>query len=499
MAFTSELETPAQRFISICLQHALGEGWVSADDFVVSFPPRDLMNALEAAPELRARLLVEAAGVHERIAPRKSTDTAIEDLNIALSEGLCDAAKLLSILSADDQVRYLEGQRLWSFMVRDGFWSDPSPRGQRRLSFVLRTALAEGLVSYMDFVDGVGAERLAAELPKSVLERAFVDAVNEGRARKPFGADALFSAVPLEEWVTHVPLSLLWSGIVERYVAPACGLVGNTGTLYSARLEALRGRPPSSRPPSSRPPSSRFPSSRPPVSAPPPVVRALPHRETLAGVAPNPIYGVKESDVEALLDSSLGSVAPRSSEPARDPAENVARQRAQESLCRIGRLPPDVDQLATATLLAIDSMYSELLLASTDQAREECIRDAFPNPQMLREALVAIARSLDPLVDASTLLARGADDESLIKLVLFEERRRSDRTRRALTPPPPPPTSNAPPRSKSSRPPPPPPGTSQAPRSVPPPAPSARRVASSPPPMPPPLVAPPPPLRRRSR
>ncbi len=523
MKFTSELDAPSQRFLSFCLQQVLSDGWVTPDDFITSFPPRDLMSALEQAHELRAKLLVEAAGVHERIAPKKSTDAAVEDLQIALNEGICDAAKVLALFSADDRVRHLDRTRLWSFVTRDGFWSESSVRAQRRLAFVLQAATEQGLLTRADCVDGVGAERLASELPKNVLERVLVEVVGRARSQRPFDAEALFGIVTLEDWVAHVPLNALWNGIVEKYVVPACGF-SSSSVLPAPRKEA--------------PPASVRPTS----AAPSPTLVSTPAREVQSGVVAasgaGPIHGAEDADVDALLDASLGNSSrpPPKSDPVRDAAELAARKRAHDSLEGIGRLPPDFDSLPTATLLAIDSMYAELLNSVSDAAREECIRDAFPNAQMLREALVAIARSLDPQLDAATLLARGADEDSLIKLVLFEERRRSDRARRSFTPPPPPAGSSVPPmsspppspraRSASSRPPPPPPplpggvmgtpmpppmGTPRPPtmgtpmpppvsRSVPPPVPSgSRRVSTSPPPLPPPpQTAPPPPNRRRN-
>ena len=86
---TSSLETSGARFLSICLQFALEEGWLSPADLNEEFSAEQLMTALEGASDLRARLLVEAAGVHEKIAPKKSTSAAAEDLQIALDEGLC--------------------------------------------------------------------------------------------------------------------------------------------------------------------------------------------------------------------------------------------------------------------------------------------------------------------------------------------------------------------------------------------------------------------------
>ena len=52
-------------------------------------------------------------------------------------------------------------------------------------------------------------------------------------------------------------------------------------------------------------------------------------------------------------------------------------------------------------LLSIDSMYAELLEASSDEAREECIRESFPNEQLMTQALLAMIELLDPSIDVN--------------------------------------------------------------------------------------------------
>src|SRR4051812_26277285 len=107
--FKSSLKTPAERFLVQAMTHALADSWRSADDFLRLFKPLDLMQGLEAAPDLRAAVLVGAAGVHEKIARKKSTASAAEDLRIALDEGVTTGAAILQLLPADDRVRFLDG------------------------------------------------------------------------------------------------------------------------------------------------------------------------------------------------------------------------------------------------------------------------------------------------------------------------------------------------------------------------------------------------------
>jgi len=61
-SFKSSLKTGAERFLSQAIVHSLAQGFRSPDDFLRHFKPLDLMQALESAHELRAEILVKAAG-----------------------------------------------------------------------------------------------------------------------------------------------------------------------------------------------------------------------------------------------------------------------------------------------------------------------------------------------------------------------------------------------------------------------------------------------------
>lgn len=444
MTYVSELDGSGDRFLSRCLQHVLGESWATPADFVAAFGAQDLMQALEGVTELRAKILVEAAGVHERIAPKKSTQAAVEDLQLALDEGICDPPRLLELFGADDRVRYLDARRLWGFVCRDEFWKQSSERARDRMVFVIETALEERLIDLAGIIDGVGVERLASDLPKALLEQVLVRAVSDGRAERPFDPKALFDVVVLRDWVTHVPLDHLWQGVVRERIVPEAGLDGEA-LVSESDIAPIDDEPP----PESGPSTAKG-------------------RTKSAGNKAAP----RSSDAKP---ASTATPAPAAGEAAnRDAVELAARQRAIESLTKISRLPPSHASLPTATLLAIDSLYADLAPLTTDEAREECIREAFPNEAMLRSALLALAQVLDPNIDVAAL-EQDADADSLIKLVLFEERRKADRNRRSLTPPPPTATIPPPPApGASSAPPlPAPPVSGQRPSAVPPPLPAA--------------------------
>ncbi len=493
MTFSSDLDTAAERFLSRCLQQVLIEGWSSSDDFLATFGPEQLMGALDDAPELRAEMLVRAAGVHERIAPKKSTAAAAEDLQLALDEGVCNASQILEILDAEQCVRYLDADKLWTFVTSDPFWTRSDEQSLARVSFVLETALDEELIGLSDLVDGVTVERLAEALPKEILERALIDALNAGRNGDAYDEQFLFDNVPLDQWVRYVPLEVLWHSVVTERVAASAGLAASPGGATSAAPVRSKSRS-KKRNRKSTGPRSASPSVAPPPAAVPPA-SAVP--AAVAPPAPSMPAPREKSDsldleVDVLLEGDEpmvgGAPSPNSSPESRTSHENSARRRAEENLRKIDRLPSDHMALPSPVLLAIDSMYADLLSLTSDAAREECIRDAFPNTVMLNQALLALAAMLDPKIDRAQL-ARQADVDSMIKLVLFEERRRADRARKSMAPPPA--------RSPSTRPPPP----SGSLSNLPPPLPTApgaqsqpaRSAAPPPPPLPsslpPPRVA----------
>ncbi|MEI9950852.1 MAG: hypothetical protein WDO74_18215 [Pseudomonadota bacterium] len=463
VAFKSSLKTGAERFLAQALAHVLAQGFRSADDFLRHFKPLDLMVALESAHELRAEILVKAAGVHQKIAIKKSTTSGAEDLRIAIEEGLTDAAAILELFPADDRVRYLEAPRLWSFLVEDEFWSTLNAEANRdraigRMTFTLENALREDLISLADIADGITFEMLSTRLPHKELQKLVAHALKLGRERKPLTEEALLDSVSLPQIVGYVPLEHVWKSVIVERVAKPAGFLA---------IPAAEAKPPStptgpatrtSSPPPPPAPSEASADAR--KSVPPPKPPSGPPRkpeESLTEIA------AAEDDVDKLIQNAQ-----------RPAPEEEARRRVLEKLAGISRLPPHHEALSTPVLLSIESMYAELLSASTDEARELCIRDSFPNPAQMSSALLALIELLDPSIDINDPVIRDADVDSLIKVVLFEERHRYEQAHPSLRPAPstaplPPPTS----RRAGSAPPP-------LPR------PTGAGGASMPPPLPPP-------------
>lgn len=429
---TSSLESSGDRFLSLCLQYALNQDWLTATDFIEEFPPKKLMTALEAAPLLRAKLLIEAAGVHQKIAPKKSTSAAAEDLQISLEEGICTAATLLQIVSVDDHVRYLEKSALWDLLTRDQFWFQDGSRPQARMLAMIKTGLDQDLIDLPRLLRAVTPEQLASELPRELIESAFCAAIQAGLDGVAFEPETLLEAIGLEVWLEHVPLTHFWDAVIKSELAASAGILGDSPATSNDRNDGS---------------------------------------------------GAERKGKKKKRDGKDTAVAsPPPPATSSNDAELQARAQAISNLEKIERLPNDADKLSSPVLLGLDAMYEELLVTETDEERAELIRDAFPNTAMLEEALLALAETLDPRLTKESLKERGADTSAIIQLVLFEERRRAAKSSRAPAPTSPPssakpPTIPPPPSSQA--------GSGAGPVSqIPPLPPQARRVSAPPPPLP---------------
>ncbi|HVR21297.1 MAG TPA: hypothetical protein VMS65_16400 [Polyangiaceae bacterium] len=415
--FKSELKTGAERYLSQVIVSALQDGWRTPDDFLRHFKPADLMQGLEKTPDLRANVLVKAAGVHERIAKKKSTTSAAEDLRIALDEGITSPADLVELIPPDDRVRILDRAKLWSFVTEDHFWASDSPvageRAVQRMVFFLEGALSESLLSLGDVADGITFETISTRLPLKELQRVVKYALESGRKKTPLTEQGLLDVVALKDLVGYVPLDHVYKRVLVAKVAQPSGFVSG-GAGDEAWPEDEQGE--SSKTSADKPKDDRKKAEK--RAAPPEKPKEEPPRE-----------------VETVSEDELEEVSPGSLRPA---AEEEARRKVVDRLSALGRLPPRHDDLSTPMLLSIESMYADLLTASTDEAREMCIRDSFPNESHLTTALLALIELLDPSIDVNDPVIRDADADSLIKVVLFEERRRYEQGRNPAAAPPPP-------------------------------------------------------------
>jgi hypothetical protein len=405
--FKSSLKSASERFLSQTVVHTLERGFRTPDDFLRHFKPADLMQGLEGAPDLRAKILIEGAGVHEKIARKKSTTSAAEDLKLALDEGVTNSAQLLTLLPPDDRVRYFDHKKLWAFTTEDEFWSPLNAEADvdkalSRVVFLLDNAIKENLLTLQVLTDGITFDSISTRLPLKELQKLVRHALKLGREKKPLSEAELLESVPLKTLIGFIPLEHVFNNVLVEKVAKPAGFVGGEGwdssrspadkadaKVEPAKVEEQR---------KSVPPPKPSPAVVAPAAAAPP-----PRDDSMADV---------EDDVDALMQST------------RPPAEEEARRKVVEKLTAVNRLPPRHDSLTTPILLSIESMYSELLGASSDEAREMCIRDSFPNQQQLTTALLALIELLDPTIDINDPVIKDADVDSLIKVVLFEERHR---------------------------------------------------------------------------
>jgi hypothetical protein len=426
--FKSSLKTGADRFLSQVVVHAIEDNWRTPEDFFRHFPPHDLMVSLEAAPELRKDVLVLAAGVHEKIARKKSTESATEDLKIALDEEVTTPTDLLAIIQPDDRVRYLDRQKLWSFAFEDEFYAPLNAEANReraieRMAFLLENAMNEGLLTLQDIADGVTFSTIATKLPLRELQKVIEHSLSIGRQGSALTEEVLLELVPMRSLLGYIPLDHVWDKVITLKVgAPAQMLGGGRPAKSSPSKPSKKPAPPTPE----VEPALTAPAKEEPRNAPPP-------KPTAVGLSPSngreSELKSAEDDVDELFDSSGSPAAPATG------AEEEARVKVVERLQGIERLPPRHADLTTAMLLSIESMYSELLTAATDEAREEAIRDSFPNEQHLTTALLALIELLDPSIDTKDPVIRDADIDSLIKVVLFEERNRYEQAHPSQRPP----------------------------------------------------------------
>lgn len=421
----SNLKSGAERYLSQVVQYAFDNHWRTPQDFLEHFKPLDLMRGLDTAPDLRGRILTKAVGFHERIARKKSAESAAEDIRIALEEGVTTPADILELLSPDDRVTYLDRERLFAFAIDRNFFASAKEaepeRAIDRMMFLLETALGEGLISLADIGDGVTFSTIAQSLPVDELRRVVEAALRHGRASEPLTEARLLQVVSLRGIVKNIPLNLIWNNVILTRVA------GPAGFAKGSILPAARTSEPPAR--TSEAPARQV--SEPPIETRPPAPKAketTPPPPRPAG-SPAPVRNGKPAESET---SGTSSDAPASTE------EDIARKRVLDKLASIQRLPPRHGELSNQILFAIESMYAELADAGSDDERRGCIHDSFPNEQHMATALLALIELLEPSINVKDPEIAKADTDSLINVFLIEERDARERgnQRPSATPPP---------------------------------------------------------------
>lgn len=239
--FRSKLPEARQRFLSQVVDHGLTCGLRRPEEFLRHFAPLSIMQALAGEPDRRARILEITVGVRAKVALRKSPESSAEDLQIALDEGVTDAAAVVATFAPDDRVRFLDAQLVWTYVVEPCFWLHTATSSERlgaireHTAYIVATALEQGLVGPRDVVRAISVPTLVEFLPRDdvagVLERALLD----GRDGVPFSEATLLEVVGLRTLVDHVPLATIWEWVIGAKIAVPHGLATDNEILFDAR------------------------------------------------------------------------------------------------------------------------------------------------------------------------------------------------------------------------------------------------------------------------
>src|SRR5688572_8824066 len=222
---SSQLSKGRERFLAHVVEHGFEVGRRTAEDFVRHFPPTLIMEGLKDQAKLRADILVQATGVKEKVAIKKSWESCADDLQIALDEGETNAGSVMKIFQMDDRVRYLDHKLLWAYVTEGEFWKI-SPSRQKEyaaakshMAFMLARALEDKLVTHADIVEGITVEELASRLPKSELGKIIKGALECGKRNAPFTETDLLLSMPPDVLVNYMPLFQVWDAIIEPKIA----------------------------------------------------------------------------------------------------------------------------------------------------------------------------------------------------------------------------------------------------------------------------------------
>jgi len=277
---SSNLKSGRERFLSLVIQHGLATGRRTSEDFVRHFPPQVIMEGLRDRASLRAKILVPTVGTRQRVALKKSWQSAADDLDISLAEGETEAKAVVELFAPDDRVTYLEPTELWDYITEGDFWNasgKDAKLAQRHVAFMLSQALEEKLITHEDVVGGLTVAELSVRLSKDALGRIIEEALRRGKTGAAFTELDLLQALPPEELVTFVPLPHIWKTVIEPKIAVEHGYM-------------------------QRPAEDGEPRSGPQVSEPPAAGGESEDERWTSAPPSAPPAGISEDDINALDD-----------------------------------------------------------------------------------------------------------------------------------------------------------------------------------------------------
>jgi len=239
--FRSKLPEAKQRFLAQVVEHGLALGLRTPEEFLRHFSPTTIMHALADEPARRARILEITVGIRPRVALKKSPESSGEDLRIALEEGETTPAAVLSTFDPDDRVRFLDPQYLWAFVAEARLWLHTATSTEKvhnlraHTSYIIATAVEEGLCTHRDVVRAVSVATLVESLPRDELSNILERALLDGRDRTPFSERTLLEVLGLRALVDHVPISTVWEWVIGTKIAQPCGFAPDTEPLFDER------------------------------------------------------------------------------------------------------------------------------------------------------------------------------------------------------------------------------------------------------------------------
>jgi hypothetical protein len=219
--FISKLNKPSLRFLSEVLEHSLAVGRRTPHDFIRHFPPSTIMVSLDEQPRLRSIFLTSLVGLREKTALRTPSADAGRLLQAALEEHDTDAEAITRTFDPDDRVRFLDARKLWGFLTEGEFWKVSRSKdaaghklAQAHLAYILDRALAHGLASHADIIEGITIELLGEKLPRGELTKIIRRAIEVGRTGAPFKHSEIFEATPSSVLVDHIALTLIFDSVI---------------------------------------------------------------------------------------------------------------------------------------------------------------------------------------------------------------------------------------------------------------------------------------------
>jgi hypothetical protein len=264
--FSSKLEHGRQRFLAHAIEHAFEVGRRTPADFIRHFPPQAIMQALAERKDLRADILVPTTGLKQRIAVKKSWQSAADDVQTALDEGETDAQTVVTAFHPDDRVRFLEASKLWAFLVEGEFWTSTAKGpsitvARKHVAYLIDRGLTDKLLTARDVVDGLSVGQLTSHLPRGELAKVITAALEGGRNKTAFTDADLLAALPPSVIVEHLPLAHIYETVVHAKIARPHDYLTPPKAPAPAEADGKDGTP--SSPPKKK---SIRPSKRPPAA-----------------------------------------------------------------------------------------------------------------------------------------------------------------------------------------------------------------------------------------